>query len=614
MLAELVDRFREGFYRTGFHIFSRIAVAAALVPASWQGLSARPVVSIVSICQIQGDGISSLHRGQSLTTIGFVHADFDTAGANGFYIQDADCDTNPATSDGLFVHLSDGVDVVASGDRVQVSGEVRELYGMTELYADPGGVQILSSGNGLPSPVELDPPADYAASRIYYEAREGMRVQITDASVTGPTDSGDQTWVLAAHWGLERLFWDDLGLDSAVMVVDDGGLYEITPEAKVGDGIAGAVGALQQRYALYRLQLSEQVDLIQNPGTIPEPVGASDTKKTFTLSSFNLSNLFDTLDDPDNDDEVLAESTYWRRVGKVAATIHTWLGEPDLLAVQEVENLVVLEALVTQPQIMNDYGVVLQEGPDRRGLDVAYLYRRDRVQLLETSTLQGCTKLVDGLGPDGNQDVERPANLVTCDADGDGDLEGNRLFSRPPLLAHLRLCFESCTASDPKGEGVTLWAVNVHLKSQVEDTPESAYTAARRLRQAAFLQNAVAVLRSSHPGESVLVLGDFNDNPGSAAIQTIEMAGLTGVSARLSRQRRYSYVFDGVSELLDDVYHSLSPEVAVRAVDIVHINADTPAVFETIAGIAYRSSDHDPVWVEISHLSNAVYMPILEKP
>jgi hypothetical protein len=161
---------------------------------------------------------------------------------------------------------------------------------------------------------------------------------------------------------------------------------------------------------------------------------------------------------------------------------------------------------------------------------------------------------------------------------------------------------------------MTLWAVNVHLKSQVEDTPESAYTTPRRLRQAVFLQNAVAGLRSDHPGESVLVLGDFNDNPGSAAIQTIEMAGITGVSARLSRQRRYSYVFDGVSELLDDVYHTLSPEMAVRAADIVHINADTPAVFETIAGIAYRSSDHDPVWVEISHLSNAVYMPILEKP
>jgi hypothetical protein len=75
------------------------------------------------------------------------------------------------------------------------------------------------------------------------------------------------------------------------------------------------------------------------------------------------------------------------------------------------------------------------------------LYNAERVRLLSYEVRQGCTALVDGLGPDGNLDVTNPQNTITCDADGDGVLDGNRLFSRPPLLAHGWVCEPDCSLS-----------------------------------------------------------------------------------------------------------------------------------------------------------------------
>ena len=78
----------------------------------------------------------------------------------------------------------------------------------------------------------------------------------------------------------------------------------------------------------------------------------------------------------------------------------------------------------------------------------------ERVQVLEFQARQGCTPLVDGLGPDGNGDVNDPQNEITCDSDGDGHLDGNRLFSRPPLVALLRACLDGCLENLPNVEDV----------------------------------------------------------------------------------------------------------------------------------------------------------------
>ncbi len=66
----------------------------------------------------------------------------------------------------------------------------------------------------------------------------------------------------------------------------------------------------------------------------------------------------------------------------------------------------------------------------------------------------------------------------------------------------------------------------------------------------------------------------------------------------------YSYVFRGLSGRLDHIV--LSPELApaLRGAGVWHINADEPALLGHAGAFAeeetaYRSSDHDPVWIEL---------------
>ncbi len=134
------------------------------------------------------------------------------------------------------------------------------------------------------------------------------------------------------------------------------------------------------------------------------------TPPSVTVMAFNVQNLFDTADDPGKDDkaylpieakqeeahiaecnEIPVES--WRneclyldwdeaalehKLGVVAETIlqvNDGRG-PDIVALQEVENLAVLERLRQEYLQRADYlPAVLIEGADTRGIDVAFLTR-----------------------------------------------------------------------------------------------------------------------------------------------------------------------------------------------------------------------------------------------
>jgi endonuclease/exonuclease/phosphatase family metal-dependent hydrolase len=103
---------------------------------------------------------------------------------------------------------------------------------------------------------------------------------------------------------------------------------------------------------------------------------------------YNIENLYDTLDTPDVDDaEYLPGSAkqwgtkrYFRKLDRLAQVIGD-MGKdlhPNGLAIlglAEVENRTVLEDLAARPAISaRGYKVVHEDGPDRRGVDVALMY------------------------------------------------------------------------------------------------------------------------------------------------------------------------------------------------------------------------------------------------
>src|SRR6201999_798917 len=116
---------------------------------------------------------------------------------------------------------------VTAGDSVLVTGKVQEFYplasgdtvattsnlSITEI--DQSAVSVVSTGNALPAPIVLGPatvPDTYApdlgggniestpiqptrSALDFYESIEGMRVEVDNARVVGPSDSFGEQYI-----------------------------------------------------------------------------------------------------------------------------------------------------------------------------------------------------------------------------------------------------------------------------------------------------------------------------------------------------------------------------------------------------------------------------------
>jgi exonuclease III len=92
------------------------------------------------------------------------------------------------------------------------------------------------------------------------------------------------------------------------------------------------------------------------------------------VMSWNIENFFDEFDDPYTKDEVTSPSFVSpARQQRVADAIH--MLNPDVLCLQEVENRALLERFNSTYLADLEYQVVLFEGNDKRGIDVAMLTR-----------------------------------------------------------------------------------------------------------------------------------------------------------------------------------------------------------------------------------------------
>ena len=108
-----------------------------------------------------------------------------------------------------------------------------------------------------------------------------------------------------------------------------------------------------------------------------------------TVAFYNFENLFDTINNPNNDEEWLPNGAQnWtskkyhkklenlaRVLSEIGSTENT--NAPTLIGGCEIENRGVLEDLVKEPKLaVHDYGIVHFDSPDKRGIDVALLYQK----------------------------------------------------------------------------------------------------------------------------------------------------------------------------------------------------------------------------------------------
>jgi predicted extracellular nuclease len=124
---------------------------------------------------------------------------------------------------------------------------------------------------------------------------------------------------------------------------------------------------------------------------IASNVSNAQEKKQYQVSCvgfYNLENLFNTVDDPNRDEEYLPDGRsnwtmekYNHKLENLSTVLED-LGKdvsPDgcaIIGVAEVENRGVLEDLVAQPKLKpRNYKIIHYDSPDRRGIDVGLLYQ-----------------------------------------------------------------------------------------------------------------------------------------------------------------------------------------------------------------------------------------------
>lgn len=118
----------------------------------------------------------------------------------------------------------------------------------------------------------------------------------------------------------------------------------------------------------------------------------------FCIAFYNVENLFDPAKDSVKNDESFTPTGFYRwtykkfykklnDIAKVLLAINGW-HPPDVIGLAEIENENVLRKLCFSTGLKNyHYHYIHYESPDLRGVDVALLYRRDRVQIVESEPI-----------------------------------------------------------------------------------------------------------------------------------------------------------------------------------------------------------------------------------
>jgi hypothetical protein len=583
----------------------------------------------VRIRDIQGVGHRSPLDGQLVTAVpGIVTA----VRNNGFFMQDATDDGNPATSEGIWV-FTRSAPTVSAGDAVTVHGTVRESrpgcdptcaegsaasQNLTTTQINPSAVNLVSSGNPLPPPVlvgtagrtppstaidddsifphDIEVDSTFRPDRDgidFFESLEGMRVRIDNAVVVGPRNNFGEIPVVTDGAGVRTArggILARLGDANPERVTLDDGLMQ-TPNVNVGDRFPGAlVGIMDYSFANYKLQVTELPPVVAGGLSREITAGASDPNE-LTIGSFNVENL-SGVDDQSKFDEL-------------AELIVSNLKSPDILAIQEIQdndgaaNSGTVNASTTWERLIAAISVAGGPSYQHRQIDpidgadggqpggnirVGLLFRTDRgVAFVDRP----------GGGPATATTIATVAGRPALSASPGRVDPANAAFtsSRKPLAAEFT---HNCHTPNCH----TLFVVANHFNSKGEDQraygrhqPPMRLSDVQRVQQAAIVNDFVDGILAVDPAAKIVVLGDINDHEYSIPLYVLKGSPpvLHDLVETLPEAERYTYVFEGNSQALDHILVSSSLLPAVVEYDVVHVNAE----------FHDQASDHDPEVVRL---------------
>ncbi len=557
-----------------------------------------PPPPVVTIMEIQGSGQFSPYDGQRVETSGVVT--LYTANGAHFWLQDASGDGDAATSDGIFVAGggSPGSGPAPSvGDSIRLIGTANELqFGNALPFTQLFGIElieVLSTGNALPTPVALtDLPDSFIPDGIaFWEPLEGMLVSVANAKVVAATNGFGEFAMLtetdaAPGSGYfpqtKQIIVQDLGANDVDynperILVDDGSLSSAI-QVMPGDEVVTLTGAVDYTFGNYKVQPASFEVVTHNLPSLPvsKRGGGGDT----AITNFNVENLFDLVDDPGKDDigtgGAANQAELDTQLAKLTLAVIVELELPEILVVEEVENTAILQVLgdMVNAAAGTNYVATSFESSDTRGIEVGFLWDTNRVSLVNAFQLSG-------------PDVEAAFGPSSASP------------GREPLVGEFLI------------NGQTVIIVGNHLKSKSGDNPLFGVnwppirsTEAQRKDQARVVRDYVNTILDADPDALVMVAGDLNDfafgEPGEGSDHPLAIleggpgeVPLTNLVNFEKDSERYSFVFDGNSQVLDHMLVSPALLDLLAGADFLHFNAGFPAYLEADPSTTIQASDHD---------------------
>jgi predicted extracellular nuclease len=557
-------------------------------------------------------------------------------GLSGFFVQEeeSDQDTDPATSEGVFVRRVNPPASVREGDVVQVTGGVREFTGSgsSQTQISGGTIVVLDCGvaEGLPPAAVLSfPVADVSD----FEHVEGMRVTMPQSLViseyfnygrfnevvAGVPPNGRSrfdsptavqepdpaaTAALLADYAKRRITIDDgRGSQNASPPIFPGTVdtpFTLENSFRGGDTLTGVTGVVEHTFGLYRVHPTTDATYASvNPRPAAPPQVGGDLK----VASFNVLNYFLTpdaipTDDNNNNpaDDVCGGNANLECRGADG-------DQPNELSRQRAK---IVDAIATL-----DADVVgLMEMENTPGVEPA----ADLVDGLNAATAPGTYAFIDTgvIGTDAIRlgflyqpgAVTPVGDFEVLDSSDDPRFDDTR--SRPALAQ----TFQQVGTQ----ERVTI-AVN-HLKSKGSacagdpDTGDgSGNCNETRTLAAEALADWLATDPTASGDPDRLIIGDLNSYDHEEPVDALVDAGYTDLVKKYGGEFAYSYVFDGQVGYLDHGLASESLLPQVTGAGDWHINADEPSILDYDTSFkgpnedalyepnAFRSSDHDPVLI-----------------
>ena len=182
---------------------------------------------------------------------------------------------------------------------------------------------------------------------------------------------------------------------------------------------------------------------------------------------------------------------------------------PDIIGLEEVENAFVLRQVLQKTALRKlDYKYVHYDSPDRRGIDVALLYRSSRLELLDS----------------------KPCHLFSSDT---------VMATRDILLCVFQ-----------KDSAKVAVMVN-HHPSKYGGAAESEPRRRIAVERLRFLADSLAAIGI----DRIIAGGDFNDTPENSVFRLLEPA-LLPMHMDLFRRGLGTIKYDGKWDLIDHIYVS----------------------------------------------------------